>query len=88
MHCWVIGTSPTKQIFSVKVEHDGDWGNVKDAIKEKKKIDFSDIDADTLDLWKVRHCTISHVVTYAQQRSPSVGPSVPAWNQKIFWRAS
>ena len=32
------------------------WGSVKDAIKEKKRVDFEDIDADTL-----RHCAISHV---------------------------
>ena len=61
LRCWVIGT-PTKRTFSVQVEQDGDWDSVKDAIKEKKKVDFSDIDADTLNLWKVRHCAISHVI--------------------------
>jgi len=61
LHCWVLGT-PTKQTFSVKVEHDGDWDSVKDAIKKKKNNDFERIDADALDLWKVRHCAISHVV--------------------------
>ncbi len=61
LFCWVINT-PIDQIFPVKVGHDVVWGNVKDAIKEKKKVDFKDIDADTLKLWKVRHCAISHVV--------------------------
>ena len=59
--CWVIGT-PTKQTFAVLVGHDDIWDSVKDAIKEKKKNEFADIDANTLDLWKVRHRAISHVV--------------------------
>ena len=59
--CWVIGT-PTKQTFPVEIEPDKLWGHVKDKIKEKKKNDFADIDADALDLWKVCHCAISHVV--------------------------
>ena len=50
---------------------------MKDAIKEKKN-DFDDIAADTLDLWKVRHCAISHVV--AQRSTPN---SKGLWNQKI-----
>ena len=54
--CWVIGTATT-QTFSVKVERDGDWHSVKDEIRERKKNDFADIDADSLQLWKVRHCT-------------------------------
>ena len=57
LFCWVTGT-PTKHIFPVKVRPDEIWGSVKDAIKEKKKVEFNDIDADTLDLWKVCHCAI------------------------------
>jgi len=84
LFCWVIHT-PTDQIFPVKVNHDDVWGAVKDEIKEKKKNEFVDIDADTLKLWKVRHCALSHVVMLnsQSQRSPSVVPSVPSWNQKI-----
>ena len=52
--CWVIGTS-INRIFPVKVGHDEMWCSVKDAIKEKKKPEFDDIDANTLELWKVRH---------------------------------
>ena len=59
--CWVIDT-PTKQIFPVEIARDKLWGCVKDAIKEKEKPEFDDIPANTLDLWKVRHCAISHVV--------------------------
>jgi hypothetical protein len=62
LSCWVIGTPVGKQIFTVRVRHDGVWHDVKKAIKEEKKVDFNDIDADTLDLWKVRHCAISRVV--------------------------
>ena len=62
LFCWVID-SPTKQIFPVEVGHDAIWGKVKKAIKEEKKPEFDDIAANTLDLWKVRHCAISHVVS-------------------------
>ena len=79
--CWVVGT-PTKRIFPVEVGRDKIWGTMKKAIKEEKKNEFADIDADTLDLWKVRHCAISHVVVLISQfkRSPSVVPNFPPWN--------
>jgi hypothetical protein len=82
--CWEIDT-PTKQIFSVNAGYDEMWDNVKDAIKLTKKPAFDDIAANTLDLWKVRHCAIDHVVMLNSQfqRSPSVVPNVFAWNQKI-----
>ena len=57
LFCWVIDT-PTKQIFPVEIARDKSWGTVKIAIKEMKEPEFNDIDADTLDLWKVRHCAI------------------------------
>jgi len=52
LFCWVIDT-PTTHIFPVKVESDEIWGGMKDAIKEKEKNKFADIDAADLDLWKV-----------------------------------
>jgi len=58
LFCWVINT-PTKQIFTVEIEPNKLWDHVKDAIKKQKKPGFDDIYADTLDLWKVWHCTIS-----------------------------
>jgi len=61
LFCWVIGT-PTTQIFPVDVEPNKRWGHAKMAIKKAKKPEFDDIAADTLELWKVRHCAISHVV--------------------------
>ena len=48
---------------------------MKKAIKEKKKPGFDDIAADTLYLWKVIHCTISHVVLLNSRRSPSIVPN-------------
>jgi hypothetical protein len=59
--CWVIDT-PTKQIFPIEVGHDAIWGKVKRAIKKEKEPEFDGIAADTLNLWKVRHCAISHVL--------------------------
>jgi hypothetical protein len=52
--CWVMDT-PSHKNFPVNIKNDAIWGGVKDAIKEKKKNEFADIDADTLDLWKVHH---------------------------------
>lgn len=58
---------------------------MKDVIKEKKKNEFADIDAKTLDLWKVRHYAITHIVMLNSQlkRSPSIVPNIFTWNQKI-----
>ena len=52
-------------------------GNAKDAIKEKKG-EFADIGAD-LDLLKVRHCAMSHVVMLNSQfkNSPSIVLNIP-----------
>ena len=68
----MIHTS-TNRIFPLEIGPDELWCNVKDAIKEKKKNEFADIDAATLNLWKVRHCAVSHVVMLNSQfeRSPS-----------------
>jgi len=46
---------------------------VKDMIKEKKKPEFDDIAADTLDLWKVRRCAISHVVMLLPIQKVNIG---------------
>ena len=80
--CWEVGT-PTQRIFPIKIKNNEIWGSVKDAVKEKKKPEFDDIAANTLNLWKVHHCAISHIVLLNSQRSPSVVPNVPSWNQKI-----
>ena len=81
LNCWVIGT-PTKRIFPIDIEPDKLWGHVKIAIKERKKLEFDDIAADILDLWKVRHCAISHVVMLLPIFNRL--PSVIRWNQKTI----
>ena len=49
---------------------------MKDAIKEENKPEFDDIDADTLDLWKVGHCALAIVMLNSQfKRSSSVVPN-------------
>jgi hypothetical protein len=75
LSCWVIGTPVGKQTFIVRVRHDGVWHDVKKAIKEEKKVDFNDIDADTFDLWKVRRCAISHVVAQLLIQKVTIGRS-------------
>ena len=83
LFCWVIDT-PIKQIFPVKIGHNEVWGTLKIEIKAMKKPEFDDIAANTLDLWKVCHCAISHVVMLnsQSQRSTSIVPNVLSWNQK------
>jgi hypothetical protein len=54
----------------------GPWGSVKDAIKEKKKNEFTVTDADTLDLWKVRRCAIRlYVVAQPPIQKVTIGCS-------------
>jgi hypothetical protein len=72
--CWVIGT-PIDQIFTVDIGNDVVWDKVKDAIKEKKKSEFDDIAANTLKLWKVRHCAISRVVAQLPIQKVTIGRS-------------
>ena len=74
LFCWALNT-PIDQIFPVDVGCDEIWGSVKDAIKEKKKPDFNDIDADTLHLRKVRYCAISHVVAQLPIQKVTIGRS-------------
>ena len=74
LFCWVIDT-PTKQIFPVEIARDELWCSVKNAIKERKEPEFNDIDADTLDLWKVCHCAINHVVAQLPIQKVTIGRS-------------
>ena len=84
LYCWVIGTPATK-IFTIKIEYDETWGNVKDAIKEEEKNDFADIDADTLDLWKVRQCVISHIVAQIPIQKVTIDRS--RLESEDFWKS-
>jgi len=83
--CWVIDT-PTKQTFAVRVGHDAIWDDVKDAIKKKKEPEFNDIAADTLDLWKVRQCAISHVVAQLHIQKVTIGCSKLSLESEDFLR--
>jgi hypothetical protein len=52
LFCWVQGDDP-EQAFSLDVSGTKNVSELKEAIKEKKKHTFRDVDADTLKLWKV-----------------------------------
>ena len=52
LHCWVHGDDPDA-IFLVEIATTKTVGALKQAIKEEKKHAFQDIDAKTLNLWKV-----------------------------------
>ena len=51
LYCFVLSDRPT-QIFPVQVAPSDSVGTLKKAIKGEKKA-FEDIDADSLNLWKV-----------------------------------
>src|SRR6266702_4571868 len=53
LNCLILGDDPRRRIFPVKIEETESVGDLKDAIKEKKKHTFNNVDADTLDLWSV-----------------------------------
>ena len=49
---WVFGDD-CDRTTSVRITLDKDIGDLKEAIKEKKKLAFEHVDAHALDLWKV-----------------------------------
>ncbi|KIJ63839.1 hypothetical protein HYDPIDRAFT_29189, partial [Hydnomerulius pinastri MD-312] len=50
--CWVHGTD-VGRIIPIEISRSSTVGALKDAIKKKKPVDFRDIDAKNLDLYKV-----------------------------------
>ena len=52
LFCWVQGDSHD-QVFPLDIAGSKTVGDLKEAIKEKKKVAFEHVDADTLKLWKV-----------------------------------
>jgi len=52
LYCWVLGDQADR-VFPVKIAGTESVGNLKDAIKEKKKPALEHITADSLTLWKV-----------------------------------
>jgi hypothetical protein len=65
LFCWVRGNAHG-QPFPLDIVDTRTVGDLKEAIKEKKKVAFKHVDADTLTLWKVstpisasrRHCEL------------------------------
>ena len=52
LNCLVLGHD-SGRIFPVKIDRNKNVGCLKEAIKEAKKPAFDDIDADSLEIWKV-----------------------------------
>ncbi|KAG1832011.1 hypothetical protein EV424DRAFT_78649 [Suillus variegatus] len=52
LNCWLLDDSP-KHIFPVNIESARTVGHLKDAIKDRARNRFGDIDAFVLHLWKV-----------------------------------
>ncbi|KAF8121501.1 hypothetical protein EV363DRAFT_1232664, partial [Boletus edulis] len=53
LNCWVRGQA-TDRVFEVKIPRAGNVAALKEAIKDKKPMDFRDVDADSLALYKLR----------------------------------
>jgi Crinkler effector protein N-terminal domain len=76
LNCWVLGIGQ-RNVFIVKVSESDVVDSLKDAIKDKKKQTFRDIEADLLELYKV-----SSTISYARfppnphtsGRFPSLSP--------------
>jgi len=62
LNCFVLGGDPNR-VFEIKIAPTESVSALKKAIKEEKKQTFRDVDADTLQLWKVSDLipTISHI---------------------------
>ncbi|KAF8227713.1 hypothetical protein L208DRAFT_1295299 [Tricholoma matsutake] len=52
LNCWVLGED-SAHIFPVEIDCGKNVGGLKEAIKEKKKLVFDHITADSLDAWNV-----------------------------------
>jgi hypothetical protein len=52
LNCWVLGEESTR-IFSVEIDPDKNVGELKRAIKQKKKLALDPISADSLDVYNV-----------------------------------
>jgi hypothetical protein len=52
LNCWVLGDDP-RHVFPVKIATSETIGYLKKAIKDEIKHSFDDLDAKSLDLWKV-----------------------------------
>ena len=52
LNCFILGDDPNN-VFPVEISESATVGKLKDAIKDKKKITFQGVDADSLVLWKV-----------------------------------
>ena len=53
LNCWVIGDKANR-VFTVEIADTKNVSALKYAIKEKKPVAFQHVDADAIDLWKVR----------------------------------
>ena len=53
LNCWVIG-DPHTRVFPVKILNTETVGSLKKVIKDENPESFSNVDARSLDLWKVR----------------------------------
>lgn len=52
LNCYVFNDNP-RHIFTVHIPSSSNVADLKDAVKVKKRNKFQDLDADTLELWKV-----------------------------------
>jgi hypothetical protein len=50
--CWILGDEPERR-FSVHISPEATVDGLKDVIKEKKRVAFDGIDANTLDLYSI-----------------------------------
>jgi hypothetical protein len=57
LNCWVLGDDPSR-VFAVEIASSKTVSFLKETIKDKKKRVFDDIDADSLNLWKVSNVTL------------------------------
>src|SRR6266498_1996070 len=73
LNCWVLDEdSDSNRIFPVEVDRNKNVGDLKEAIKEKKKRAFDHIDADSLDLWNVSIPVDEHTNVQSQVKNLKV----------------
>jgi Crinkler effector protein N-terminal domain len=83
LNCWVLGEDSTR-IFPVEIDPDKNVGGLKKAIKEKMKVAFDHIDANSLDIWNVSIPINEDANLEAQVKNLRLHEKKPLWTLKVL----
>jgi hypothetical protein len=80
--CWIQGNHPD-HIFPVKIDQTETVGSLKEAIKDKKRHAFQNVDTDKLDLWKVSIPLDDNLHESLHNLELAEGESLSGWEELL-----